>query len=141
MEGHVVAVHVSWVVVVSQRVVTEVLICLVMVIVVIAAPLGTALMVVRVLIVTCLVRCSLSSPVLVMAVVIGSGVVLSMVEHVFVVRDVRLVDRVVDLMSVFGERSMSLRDTDILMMNLTLGISVVEATMLVGPKEFFVAGD
>lgn len=141
MEGHVVAIHVSWVVVVGQRVVTEVLICLVMVVVMITAPLRATLMVVRVLVVTCLMRGSLSSPVLMMAGVIGRGVVLTMVEHVFVVRNMRLVDGVIDLVSVFSVRTMPLRDTDILVMDLTLGIAVMEATVLVGPKEFFVAGD
>lgn len=137
--AHIMLISVTWVIRVSGSIVSEVLILFIVVVVVISSPEGSTFMMLGVLLMATLMvggLLVLGTEVLVsvLSVVVSRWVFLSVVQSVFALRVMRFIQRILIVMTAFVV-TVSLC-SDVFMMNLTFGITTMEASMLVSPKKF-----
>jgi len=138
--GRVVGVSVACMVGVSERIVFEILICLVMVVVVITAPERSTHVVGVVLVMGALsVDLRLAAPVslhVVLVLMVG-GMHVTSVKNVLVLSGVRVEDLML-VVAMGVSMDTVLGNSHILVMNLTLGITSVETAVLVSPEQLIV---
>ncbi len=139
--AHIMLISVTWVIRVSCSIVSEVFILFIVVIVVIPSPEGSTFMMLGVLLMATLMvggLLVLGAEVLVavLSIVVSRWVLLTVVQGVFTLRVMRFVQRILIVMTAFV-MTVSLC-SDVFMMNLTFGITSMEASMLVSPNKFLV---
>ena len=139
--AHIMLISVTWVIGVSCGVVSEILILFIMVIVVVSSPESSTFVMFGVFLMTIFMvgrLAVLCAEVLmaIVSVVMASRVSLSVVECIFTLCVVRFVQRILLIMTAFM-MSFSLF-SDVFMMDLTFGVTSMEASMLISPKKLIV---